>query len=62
MQLDLTPELWRGLLGLTPLLLYLVLVFRGMIFSSLGNWGIPLWGSMVLWLAVLVSLKTPSQE
>ena len=30
MPLEMTPELWRGLLGLTPLLLYLILVFRGM--------------------------------
>ena len=30
MHLEITPELWRGLLGLAPLLLYLILVFRGM--------------------------------
>ena len=30
MHLEMTPELWRGLLGLAPLFLYLVLVFRGM--------------------------------
>ena len=29
----------------------------GMIFSALGNWGIPLWGSMLLWGVVLYSLK-----
>ena len=30
MNLVMTPEIWRGLWGLTPLLLYLILVFRGM--------------------------------
>ena len=25
---DMNPELWRGLLGLSPLLIYIILVFR----------------------------------
>jgi hypothetical protein len=31
----------------------------GMIFFSAGYWGVPLWGSILLWFVVLFSLKNP---
>lgn len=34
----------------------------GMIFSQAGYWGAPLWGSMILWIAVLGALRTSKKS